>query len=152
MRPALVSLLLLAACAEPAPPAPPKKEPVAKPPRRVLVDRILLAFEGNAQGIESYRPKERARELAYSLLERIRGGADFNLLKAEYSDDPAKPLPYVLCDYGVALRRREDGLAEIPRGAMFGQLPFTLEPGGVAVLDYDPKVAPAGWDVVKRLR
>lgn len=157
MRALLLLPVLLAACGgkDEAPPPPPAPSPAKGEPPRVVVDRILICFEGNSQGLESYRPREEARKLAYSLLERIRGGADFELLKQEYSDDPAKTtgLPYIVCNYGVRHVLRRDRIPEIPRGVMFGQLPFSLAPGDVGILDYEPpKIAPAGWDIVKRIR
>jgi hypothetical protein len=156
MTPRAILVLSLAVACEraPAPPPAPAKPKETAEPARVVVDRILIAFEGNAQGLESHRPREEARALAYSLLQRIRGGADFAVLKAEFSDDPAKRtgLPYVICNYRVQHRLRKDGIPEIPRGALFGDLPFTLAPGDVAVLDYEPGIAHAGWEIVKRLR
>jgi hypothetical protein len=163
-RTAVLLLLLAAACdddgsrldrdAEPAA----GKENDDGPPARVVFDRILIAFKGSyARGGEVFRSREQARDLAYRLLDRIRSGVEFDLLKEEYTDDRARRTgvalgPYGAFNHGVSPKKGE--LGDIPRENFYPALAgviFKLQVGEVGMADHHPKDCPDGWHIVKRL-
>ncbi len=172
IRPAAL-LLLLGACAgeEEAPssrlaPERPREAPKARQEvpagqaARILVERIAISFSGNVRGLKSLRPREEAERLAKSLLERIRGGADFTRLRDEFSDDrvagaEAGNGPYIFCNFGVEHRLRPDGVAELPRKDLYtrvGDVAFALKVGEVGLAEYDEKLCPHGWDILRRIK
>jgi parvulin-like peptidyl-prolyl isomerase len=161
----LALCLLLFACGEGPLPADKKLEPIEfdplpPAPGRITYDHILIAFRDD-DGKRSYpraktfRSKEEARKLAYSLLDRIRSGADFVSLKSRYSDDrdPKSGTalgPYVAVDDGV---RREE-LEDIPRRnfhPLLAHVIFSLKVDEVKMADWHAKDCPDGWHIVKRL-
>ena len=160
----LVLLVLLAACGrdepEPAlkrlkPPtpatsqAPARRSPVGEP-ERVLVDHILIGVKSPRLAGARHATSEEAREVAYRLLDELRGGGDWKALKAEYSEDPPPGGPYGMANHMVAVQR-----GEFPRGGMakaFGDVGFTLEVGAIGMADYDPATSPFGFHIIKRLR
>ncbi|MHC4931626.1 MAG: peptidylprolyl isomerase [Planctomycetota bacterium] len=137
-------------------PQPPRVEGTPK----VMVEWIEICFEGVEYRPHIVRPREEARKLAYRLLDRARSGVDFQLLKREFSDDRSKRTgeangPYILCNRGVPHRLRRDGIPELPydkTSINLRNLAFTLEVNEVGISDYDPKKAPWGWHVVKRIK
>jgi parvulin-like peptidyl-prolyl isomerase len=155
----LALFLLLAACHdEPSrggrKQAPPKAPPT-KGPDRITYDHILIAFKGSYRRIESFRSQEEARLLAYSILDRVRSGADFELLKQEYSDDREAHSDTALGPYGAV----EDGVTrkirEIPRSnfhPLLGHVIFRLKVHEVKMADWHAKDCPDGWHIVKRLK
>ena len=155
----LALLLLLAACHdEPSrggqKQAPPKA-PATKGPDRVTYDHILIAFKGSYQRIESFRSQEEARRLAYSILDRLRSGADFEVLKQEYSDDrdPNSGValgPYVALNDG-AKRKRIDELRRHTYHPLMAHVIFNLKVHEVKMADWHAKDCPLGWHIVKRL-
>jgi hypothetical protein len=139
--------LLVSACGgEEKAPTTPRKEP-----DRVLVDHILIGVT-NPKLAGVNRTPEEARKLAYDLLKRLEGGADWAALKGEYSADPPPGGPYALANRGVAPETDEH-----PRSGMvsaFGDVGFGLEVGGIGIADYTPgsKACPYGFHIIKRLR
>jgi len=66
-----------------APPLP------AGQPAEIIVQHILISFKGTPT--QATRSKEEAEVLVKSLMDRIKGGEDFESLLREYTDDPIKP-------------------------------------------------------------
>lgn len=129
----------------PAAPAPP---PVA-PPQRVAVQHILISVGGKLPG-KPVRTPDEARTLAASLLERARGGQDFDALVREFTDDRA-PGIYMLANHGVTPAARD----EYPRRGMvscFGDVAFALAVGELGLCDYDERSSPWGFHIIKRIR
>lgn len=161
MRRLCVLLALAAACGdgEPAAPAlPPAKQPTAAVsglPDRVKYDQILIAFKGSYEKTESVRTREEARALAYSILDRVRTGVDFDALKDEFSDDRNPQYGTALGPYDTA----KDGLPregmEIPMSHLhkgLAEVVYRLRVGEVGIVDFDENRFPIGWLVVKRLQ
>lgn len=134
-------------------PRPPPKPPRATP-ERITYDHILIAFKGSYARAATLRSREEARELAHKLYDRILGGANFDVLKREYSDDREPSTgralgPYVAIEDGVKRKVRE-----IPRAnfhPLLGFVIFNLEVHEVKMADWHPKDCPDGWHIVKRL-
>jgi hypothetical protein len=136
------------------PPATPKKD---RGPERVTVDHILVGVKGG--GAENARrDPEQAKAVAYDLLERLRAGADWDLAKRDYSDDPtgvAEPGrpppggPYPLANEGVKPVPGEVARKGMVKG--FGDVAFSLKVGEIGIADHGPG-SPYGYHVIKRIR
>ena len=129
----------------PAPPAP-TSAPVSGP-ERVTVQHIMIAFTGTIPLVT--RTQEEAKTLAADLLAQVKGGADFDALMKQYSDDPG-PGIYTLANTGVTATEG----SEIPREQMpsaFGNVTFGLQVGEIGFAEYDPQASPVGWHIIKRL-
>lgn len=127
----------------PAPPAPPEPEP-----SKITVQHVLIAFEGAKMAENVTRTREEAKKLALEVLERAKKGEDIEALSKEYSTDPGGG-KYTLVNTGVAPKGDE-----IPRKQFikpFVDVAFKLKVGGVGLVEYEPKAAPFGWHVIKRL-
>jgi hypothetical protein len=150
--PPLAIALLFSACIgeeKTGPSSPPAK--ARQEPDRIVVDHILIGVRNpKLPGVT--REAEEARKLAYELLERLRGGADWDALKREHSADPPPGGPYPMANRGVAA-----GPDETPRDQMvsaFGDVGFGLEVGGIGIADYTPasKASPYGYHIIKRVK
>ncbi len=128
---------------------------VFQEPDRVTVQNILVGFkdaagfQGNAPAKAKTRTQEQARTLAYDLLNRVKGGADFDGLVKEFSDDS---FPGV---YSMANTRINPVGDEVKREAIvqaFGDLSFRLQVGEVGITDYDKQTSPYGYHIIKRLK
>ena len=129
-------------------PAQPEPAEPAGEPDHIKVQHILISFKGKLPGKPITRTREEAKKLAYELLERAKGGADFDALVKEYTDD-AHPGIYGMANNGV-----QAASGEFPRGRMvaaFGDTGFPLPAGGIGIADYDARKSPYGWHIVKRL-
>ena len=118
-------------------------------PDHVQVQHILIGFQGSVPGKPIRRSKDEAKKLAYELLDQARGGADFDALVRQNTDD-SPPGIYGMANRGVAPAR-----GEYPRDGMvaaFGNTGFPLGVGEVGIADYDPRTSPYGWHIVKRLK
>jgi hypothetical protein len=133
-------------------PAPPGPAPAGSPgtePQRIQVQHVLVGFSGSVPGKRITRTQEEARTLAYDILKRAQGGADFNALVREHTDD-SPPGIYGMSNRGVAAAQ-----GEFPREGMvaaFGNVGFALPVGGYGVADFDPRSSPFGYHVIKRLK
>jgi cyclophilin family peptidyl-prolyl cis-trans isomerase len=168
----LLTLLLfvVAACGDAAPtatPVPPPPPPTATTapvssgttggqtgttggPAHITVQHILIAFQGSlGPSKEIKRTKEEAKTLAYDVLAQAKGGADFDQLVQKYTDDQA-PGIYKMSNTGVTPLSDDEYPCEgmVPA---FGNVGFTLQPGGIGIADYDPTTSPFGWHIIKRL-
>ncbi len=161
MRARYLVLALAAACgdggSEAPPPEPPKTAPRVSPglPDRVTYDQILIVFKGSYERMESGRTREEARTLAYSILERVQSGVDFETLKQEFSDDRNVRSGVALGPYESVKDglRREGG--EIPLGNLhkgLAELVYRLKVGEIGIVDFDEVRFPIGWMVAKRLK
>jgi hypothetical protein len=119
-------------------------------PDRITVQHILIGFTGSVPGKTINRTKEEARTLAYSLLERARGGEAYDALVREFTDD-SWPGTYGMANRGVtpasANEYARDGM--VPA---FGNVGFKLAVDEFGVADYDPTTSPYGWHIIKRVK
>ncbi len=163
MRCPCLVLALAVACGDgkPAAPATPEAPPKPPPaplsalPDRVTYDQILVAFKGSYERTETERTREEARALAYSILDRVEAGVDFEALKREFSDDRNPEYGTALGPYDTA----KDGLPrtgmEIPLSNLhkgLAEVVYRLKVGEIGIVDFDEKRFPIGWMVVKRLK
>lgn len=107
-------------------------------PKEIQAAHILIMYEGAARAPEDLRrSKEKARQIAEELLQRVKAGEDFQELAREYSDGPSSVNGGVLNPFG--------------RGKMmpaFEEAAFALDKGevsGIVETDY-------GFHTIKRLR
>jgi hypothetical protein len=118
-------------------------------PEHVQVQHILIGFAGSVPGKDIRRTKEEAKKLAYEILERARKGEDFDALVRQYTDD-SPPGIYGMCGVGV-----KPGPGEYVRNQMvpaFGNVGFNISPGNIGIADYDARLSPFGWHIIKRLK
>ncbi len=121
-----------------------------KEPDRVVVQHILIAFEGKLPGKTISRNEEEARRLAHDLLERARGGEDFDALVREHTDD-SHPGIYGMANRGLS----PSGENEFGRDQMvpgFGDVAFSLPPDAIGLCEFDGLKSPFGYHVIKRLK
>jgi len=126
-----------------------RRPPERVEPERVTVQHVLLGFDG-AETPGATRTREEAERLTQRVLEMARGGRSFDELVRLYSDDRHGDGSYVLVNYGVSPEPTENERRKMVRG--FGDLAFALEPGEVALVEYDRYTSPLGFHVLRRLR
>jgi hypothetical protein len=122
----------------------------ATPPAHVLVQHILIGFQGSVPQKQIARTKEDAEKLAKEVLERARKGENFDALVQQYTDDQF-PGVYGLANNGVTPDVAKQEYARDGMVAGFGDVAFELSPGNVGMADYDAKKSPFGWHIIKRL-
>jgi len=159
--PVAAAALLLVCCGESKPengadrePGANAKPPPKEQPDRVLIDQILVSFDKSR--LTNPRSRPDAAALAESLYARIRGGADFGMLKKEYTDyrlpENRKPAdPVWACNRSVRIR----SFQEVPFKKLWSgwaKVVFALKPGEFGFVPYDKKKAGDGYHIVLRLR
>jgi hypothetical protein len=118
-------------------------------PQHIQVQHVLVGFKGSVPGKPITRSQEEARTLAYDILKKAQGGADFDGLVRQYTDDSPPGI------YGMSNRGAQPAQGEYPRDGMvpaFGNVGFTLKVGGYGVADFDPRTSPYGYHVIKRVK
>jgi hypothetical protein len=121
-----------------------------KEPDRVTVQHILIAFQGTIPGEGITRTQEEARSLAQDLLERARGGEDFDSLVKEHTDDQ-HPGIYKMSNSDIPPNEEEMEYSRTRMVKSFGDVSFSLPVGGVGLAEYDPEASKYGWHIIKRL-
>jgi hypothetical protein len=127
---------------------PTARPPVAAGDEHIYVQHILIGFKGTIPNKDLTRTQEEAKKLAYDLLAQAKGGADFDKLVAENTDD-SPPGIYPMANFGVGPVN-----GEFSREGMvpaFGDVGFSLKPGEIGIADYDPQKSPFGYHIIKRL-
>lgn len=122
----------------------------ATPPEHVVVQHILIGFQGSIKDKPISRTKADAEKLANDVLARARAGENFDGLVQAHTDDQF-PGVYALANTGVT---PDQAKGEYARGAMvsgFGDVAFDLSPGNVGMSPYDAEKSPFGWHIIKRL-
>jgi len=118
-------------------------------PTRVLVQHVLLSFEGS-KVTGATRTKDEARVLALNVLEQAKGGRDFDELVRLYSDDRSGGGRIALANWGVPTQADELERRKMVRG--FSAAAFALPVGEFGLVEYDANASPYGWHVIKRLK
>jgi parvulin-like peptidyl-prolyl isomerase len=124
--------------------------PTAVPgPAHLSVQHILISFAGT--GTKATRTQEEAKKLADDVFAQAKGGADFDKLVQQYTDDQA-PGIYNMSNIGVAA---DPAQQEFPRDQMvpaFGNVAFDLAVGEIGMAEFDAATSPFGWHIIKRLK
>ena len=160
---ALTCTFALAEAPASQPPAKPAAAAAAAPaaageqPAHVVVQHILIGFEGSVPGKNITRTKEEARAVAAEVLAKAKKGDDFDALVKQYTDDRA-PGIYAMANTDVAIAPLKPGTKasgkEFPRGGMvksFGDVAFSLTVGEIGMAEYDHANSRFGWHIIKRL-
>lgn len=120
----------------------------AFPADHILVQHVLIGFQGSVRGKNITRTQAEAEALAQEILGKAQAGEDFDALVKQYTDD-AYPGIYGLANTGVT-----PGTNEYPRGDMvkgFSDVAFSLRTGEIGMADYDAQTSPFGWHILKRV-
>jgi PPIC-type PPIASE domain len=126
-------------------------------PQHITVQHILIGFndavgfQGNTPAKAQARTQEQARTLAYDLLNQIKGGANFDQLVTQYTDD-SPPGIYSMSNTGVTPDQASGEFQREGMVAAFGNVGFSLQVGEVGIADYDPVNSPFGYHIIKRIR
>jgi parvulin-like peptidyl-prolyl isomerase len=155
------ALVLVSACGKKeTPPPPPGAAPVSSGPRPekaangqpavITVQHVLISFQGSERS-EQKRSQAEAEKLAFEIVNRAKGGEDFEKLMKEFSNDPGGGT-YTLVNEGLSANQ---SAGEYDRRGMvpaFGDVGFRLAVGEVGLADYDLKTSPFGLHIIKRIK
>ena len=128
------------------------KEVAARPERKadtIEVQHLLVAHKGAGIGGVT-RSMDEAEKLTAELYAQIKGGADFDALVKENTDDAHPGI------YGMTMSGSGDrGRNVYPRKGMvaaFGDVGWRLDVGEVGVAPFDARTSPYGWHIIKRTK
>jgi hypothetical protein len=119
------------------------------PPEHVVVQHVLIGFEGSVPGKPVTRSQAEAETLANEILEKAKAGEDFGALVKEHTDDQY-PGYYFLANTGI----EPLGASEFRRDQMvkgFGDVAFELRIGDVGMAGFNEQDSPFGWHIIKRV-
>ncbi|HZE95759.1 MAG TPA: peptidylprolyl isomerase [Planctomycetota bacterium] len=117
-------------------------------PSVITLKHVLIAFAG-AKDSSQTRTRAEAEKLAFDVVNRAKGGEDFDKMMKDYSNDPGDGT-YTLVNAGI-----QEAQGESRRDQMvpaFGNVGFRIGVGEVGLADYDPKSSPYGLHVIKRVK
>jgi len=137
---AAVVVLVFAACGRPE---------SAAGPSRIVVQHLLISFQGKLPGKNIERSQAQAKELAEQLLERARGGEEFGALVKQYTDDQAPGL-YTMVGSGQTPAAGEYSRDQMVPG--FADTSFRLAVGEIGLCRYDGVKSPFGFHLIKRIQ
>ena len=120
-------------------------------PDHVMVQHILVAFQGTIPGSSITRSRDEAETLAKELYARALKGEDFDALVKEFTNDEYPGI------YGMANTDIEADAAskEYPRARLvkaMGDVSFRLRIGEIGLAVYDPAASKYGWHIIKRIK
>lgn len=124
-------------------------------PAYITIQHCLIGVrDGMPQ--QAIRSVEEAQLLAEELLEKARGGADFDAIVRQYTDD-SPPGIYKMANHGFESDSggRIASRSIYARGGMvpaFGDVGFNLEVGEYGLAEYDPVKSQYGFHIIKRIR
>jgi hypothetical protein len=122
----------------------------AKEPDYVIVQHLLIGFQGSVSKKRITRTKEQSQKLAESILQRAKEGEDFASLVEVYTDDKY-PGIYTIANTGVLPNPAQGIYGREKMVRSFGDVSFSLEVGEIGMAAYDPLKSPYGWHIIKRL-
>jgi len=122
----------------------------AAEPDYVVVQHILIAFQGSITQKRVTRTREQAEVMAFGILQRAQEGEDFDSLVKSYSD-AEYPGIYKIANTGIlpAITKEEHARMKMVRS--FGNVSFSLKVGEIGMAKYEPIDCPYGWHIIKRL-
>lgn len=119
------------------------------PADHILVQHVLIGFQGSVPGKNITRTQEEAATLANEVLKRAKSGEDFGELVREYTDD-RYPGVYSLANNDVTpTGSNESARSEMVPG--FGDTAFSLRTGEVGMAVFGKPASPFGWHIIKRV-
>ena len=123
-------------------------------PDFIVVDHILIAFNGAPRMTGVTRSLAEAKELTDTIVAQLGNDGDWGAMKKQFSDDPGPT-----GDGGGPYEMTNTGAPELPgahaRNRMvpaFGNVGFALDVGEIDVAPYDAKNSPYGYHIIKRVR
>jgi len=111
-----------------------------QPDERIEIQHILIGFKGAPRMESVTRSKDEAKVLAQKVYSEAIGGADFDALVKQYTND-SPPGIYPLTKAGRA------GMVQ-----GFGDVGFRLKVGEIGISNWDAAASPFGWHIIKRLK
>ncbi len=119
-------------------------------PDRVVVQHILIAFQGSIPDAKVTRTREEADKLAGETLRRAKAGEDFDALVKALTDDEY-PGIYRMSNAGIEPDSAKEEYSRTRMVKGFGDVSFSLAVGEVGLAAYDPAASKYGWHIIKRL-
>ena len=119
------------------------KELMAKPEQpdeSIEIQHCLIGFKGAPRLVNVTRSKDEAKTLAQKVFDEAVGGADFDALVKQYTNDSA-PGIYPLTKAGRARMVKS-----------FGDVGFRLKVGEIGIAVWDATASPFGWHIIKRVK
>jgi parvulin-like peptidyl-prolyl isomerase len=119
------------------------KELMAKPEQpvdEIVIQHILISFQGAPKMRGVTRTKEEAKVLAEKVYAEIVAGGDFDALLKQYTNDSAPGI------YPLNQTTRRDMVKS------FGDVGWRLKVGEIGVAPWDATASPFGWHIIKRLK
>jgi len=111
-----------------------------QPDESIEIQHCLIGFKGAPRLVGVTRTKEEAKALAQKVFDEAVGGADFDALVKQYTNDSA-PGIYPLTKAGRARMVKS-----------FGDVGFRLKVGEIGVGVWDATASPYGWHIIKRVK
>ncbi len=138
----LALVLLFSSCA---------KKQANREPDHIVVQHILIAFQGSIPKPTVTRTQQEAEKLAMKVFQEAKQGADFDTLVKKYTDDQY-PGIYRMANKGVTPDRSKKEYSRENMVPAFGDVGFKLKVGEIGLAKYDPKKSPYGWHIIKRIK
>jgi hypothetical protein len=111
-----------------------------QPDESIEIQHVLISFQGAPRMTGVTRSKDEAKVLAQKVYAEAVGGADFDGLVKQYTND-SPPGIYPLTKAG------RKGMVK-----SFGDVGFRLKVGEIGVAVWDADASPFGWHIIKRLK
>jgi len=112
-----------------------------QPDEQIEIQHVLISFKGAPRMPASVtRSKEEAQTLAEQVYAEAIGGADFDELVKQYTNDRPPGI------YPMTKATRKG----MVKG--FGDVGFRLKVGEIGVSPWDTAASPYGWHIIKRLK
>ena len=110
------------------------------PDESIEIQHVLISFKGAPRMTKVTRSKDEAKVLAEKVYAEAVGGAEFDALVKQYTDDSPPGI------YAVTKAARTDWV----KG--FGDVGFRLKLGEIGVAPWDAQASPFGWHIIKRVK
>jgi len=139
----------LAGCKRKSPANPEQLKEAKGQPTHVVVQHVLIGFDGSTLKGKPKRNFLEAQSLAKKIQRRAASGEDFQALVDKYSDGD-KPGIFKMTNYGISVGMGEVNRKDLVKG--FGDAAFELSRGKVTKTEFNVDLSPSGFHVIKRLK